>query len=47
MATWDEFEAAAPEIAAAGRRLIHRRPIGEAFLATVRGDTTPPRIHAI
>lgn len=47
MTTWAQFEAAAPEIADAGRRLIYRRPIGEAFLATVRGEATPPRLHAI
>ncbi|MGD0409741.1 MAG: pyridoxamine 5'-phosphate oxidase family protein [Candidatus Limnocylindrales bacterium] len=46
MATWAEFEAASPELAAAGRRLIYRTETGEALLATVRGDD-PPRIHPI
>jgi nitroimidazol reductase NimA-like FMN-containing flavoprotein (pyridoxamine 5'-phosphate oxidase superfamily) len=46
MATWAEFEAAAPQLAAAGRRLLHRDGVGEALLATVRGDD-PPRIHPI
>jgi hypothetical protein len=44
--TWATFEAAAPDIAAAGRRLIHRTETGEVLLATVRGDD-PPRIHPI
>ena len=46
MATWGEFEAASPELAAAGRRLMYRTDTGEALLATVRGDE-PPRIHPI
>ncbi len=46
MVTWAEFAAAAPEIAAEGRRLIYARGDGEALLATVRGDE-PPRIHPI
>jgi hypothetical protein len=33
-------------MAGAGRRLIYRTPIGEAFLTTVRGDRLP-RIHPI
>ncbi len=36
MATWDEFATAAPDIAAAGRRLLTRSGIGEALLATAR-----------
>ena len=36
MATWDELAAAAPDIAAAGRRLLTRSGIGEALLATAR-----------
>jgi hypothetical protein len=44
--TWGVFESAAPDLAAAGRRLIHGRGDGEALLATVRrGDE--PRIHPI
>ena len=46
MATWADFEAAAPDMPATGRRLIYRRPIGEALLATVRGDALP-RLHPI
>lgn len=46
MATWGEFEAAAPAIAAAGRRLIYRTDTGQALLATVRG-AAPPRVHPI
>jgi hypothetical protein len=46
LATWAQFEAAAPEMAAAGRALVYRTTTGEALLATVRGDA-PPRIHPI
>ena len=46
MATWADFEAAAPDMAATGRRHIYRRPIGEAFLATVRGEALP-RLHPV
>jgi pyridoxamine 5'-phosphate oxidase-like protein len=46
MVTWSEFAAAAPEIAAAGRRLLVRDGIDQALLATVSGDE-PPRIHPI
>jgi hypothetical protein len=46
MVTWAEFKAAAPDLAAEGRRLIYRGKSGEVLLATVReGD--PPRIHPI
>ena len=46
MTTWAEFEAAAPDLAAEGRRLLHRGGSGRALLATVRG-VEPPRIHPI
>ena len=46
MASWAQFEAAAPELAAAGRRLIYRTTTGEALLATVRGGELP-RIHPV
>jgi hypothetical protein len=46
MATWAEFSAASPDLAAAGRRLIYRVETGQALLATVRGEE-PPRIHPI
>ena len=46
MVTWAEFQAAAPDLAAQGRRLFYRGDHGEALLATVRADE-PPRIHPI
>lgn len=46
MVTWAELEAAAPELAAAGRRLLYRDGHGQALLATVRGADLP-RIHPI
>jgi hypothetical protein len=46
MADWKEFEAAAPEIAAAGKRLLYQRGVGLAFLATLRKDGAP-RLHPI
>lgn len=46
MTAWDEFELAAPEMAAEGRRLIYQFGEGQALLGTVRfGDV--PRIHPI
>jgi hypothetical protein len=44
--TWAGLEAAAPEIAAEGRRLLYARGDGEALLVTVRGEE-PPRVHPI
>lgn len=44
MATWAEFEAAAPEIAAVGRALLERHNL--AYLATVRRDGSP-RLHPV
>jgi hypothetical protein len=46
MVSWAEFESAAPDMAAQGRRLIYARGDGQALLATVRGDD-PPRIHPV
>jgi hypothetical protein len=46
MATWAEFEAAMPEMAAAGRALLYQFGPGLAYLATVRKDGGP-RIHPI
>jgi hypothetical protein len=46
MTSWGEFQAAAPDIAAEGRRLMDARGHGSVLLATVRGDA-PPRIHPI
>lgn len=42
MATWAEFEAAAPDLAAFGRKLMPGIPL--AYLATVRPDGGP-RLH--
>ncbi len=44
MATWGEFEAAAPELAGAGRALLYQFGPGLGFLATVRKDGGP-RVH--
>jgi hypothetical protein len=41
VATWAEFEAQAPELASAGRRLIYQRGDGEGLLVTVRGEDLP------
>ena len=46
MVTWSQFEAGAPEIADAGRKLIHQHGIGLAYLATLRKDGAP-RLHPI
>jgi len=46
MGSWSEFDAAAPELAAKGRRLFERTGHGSALLATVRDDL-PPRINPI
>ncbi len=44
MLTWSEFAGEAPEMAAAGRRLLYQFGIGLGYLATVRGDGAP-RLH--
>ena len=44
--TWAAFEAAAPDLAAEGLRLLRQGGEVSAFLATVRGDS-PPRIHTV
>lgn len=46
MPTWNDFAAAAPKLAAAGRGLLERTGVGEGLLATVRRDG-PPRIHPV
>ncbi len=46
MATWAEFEIAAPEIAAAGKKLLYQFGVGLAYLATLRKDGAP-RLHPI
>jgi hypothetical protein len=45
--SWAALEAGAPDLAAAGRRLIYRDPIGQGLLATVLGDDSLPRIHPV
>src|SRR5687767_6273458 len=44
MATWSEFEAAEPEMAAIGRGLLEQHQL--AYLATVRADGSP-RLHPV
>ena len=44
--TWRDFAAAEPELAAAGRSLLHQFGVGLAFLATVRKDGAP-RLHPV
>jgi hypothetical protein len=44
--SWADLEAAAPDLAAAGRELFERNGGGQGFLATVRSEELP-RIHPI
>ena len=46
MASWADLEAAAPELAAEGKRLFYQFGIGLGFLATIRNDGGP-RLHPI
>jgi hypothetical protein len=46
MATWAEFEADAPGLAQAGRRLLYQHGPGLGYLATVRADGAP-RVHPV
>lgn len=46
MSSWSRFEAEAPEIALAGRRLLSADGSGVAYLATVRKDGGP-RVHPV
>lgn len=46
MASWAEFEAAAPGLAEEGRRLFYQFGLGLGFLATVRADGGP-RLHPV
>jgi hypothetical protein len=46
MASWQDFENAAPEIAAAGKKLLYQFGVGLAFLATIRRDGAP-RLHPV
>jgi hypothetical protein len=43
---WETFEAAAPEIAAAGRALLYEHGPGLGYLATLRADGAP-RLHPV
>jgi hypothetical protein len=45
--SWNEFAKAAPRIAAEGQHLLNRDGDAHAFLVTVRGAESPPRIHPI
>ncbi len=45
-ATWEEFNAARPDLAAVARRLLYVDGIGLGFLATIRADGGP-RVHPI
>jgi hypothetical protein len=45
-ASWADFEAGDPTLAASGRALFYRDGTGKALLATVAGDA-PPRINPI
>jgi hypothetical protein len=46
MATWNEFETDAPDIAEAGKKLLYQYGVGLAFLATLRKDGAP-RLHPV
>jgi hypothetical protein len=46
MATWGEFAAAEPELAAAGKKLFFQYGLGLAFIATTASDGSP-RLHPI
>jgi hypothetical protein len=46
MASWSDFESAAPEMAEAGKKLLYQSGVGLAYLATVRIDGAP-RLHPI
>jgi hypothetical protein len=46
MVPWNEFVAAAPELAATGEDLLFQFGVGLAFLATVRRDGGP-RLHPV
>lgn len=46
MVTWEEFAAAAPELAEVGRSLLFQFKVGLGFLATVRQDGAP-RLHPV
>jgi hypothetical protein len=47
LASWSEFAAADPELAAFGHELLHRHGIGLAYLATIRSTDGGPRVHPV
>ncbi len=47
MASWAEFEAASPDLAAFGHERLHKFGVGLGFLATVRSDDGGPRVHPV
>jgi hypothetical protein len=44
MTSWEQFERATPEMAAAGKKLLYQFGLGLGFLATIRPDGGP-RLH--
>jgi hypothetical protein len=46
-ASWGDFAAAEPEMAAKGRELLYQRGDGEGFLVTVAGVDGLPRLHVV
>jgi hypothetical protein len=46
MVNWGEFEAAAPELAAAGRTILYQFGPGLGYVATIRKDGGP-RVHPV
>ena len=46
MASWAEFEMAAPELSDEGKRLFYQFGVGLGFLATIREDGGP-RLHPV
>ena len=46
MARWSEFQAAAPEMAAAGEETLFRSGSGDGLLTTISGNA-PPRTHPV
>lgn len=46
MTSWSEFQADAPDLAAAGRELLFHPGFGFAYLATVRRDGSP-QVHPV
>jgi hypothetical protein len=47
LASWAEFEASDPDLAAFGLSLLTRHGIGLGYLATARHDDGGPRVHPV